>query len=338
MRKSTIVTILLIILIGIMIVDLNINGSGVFELFFRRLETNSMFESRLNYSTNADYEYSVEKKLVITREDKEKLNIDNNFGSIDIIGEKRENIELKAKITVYSMEENVVKDYAEKFEIATKKEDDSINIISSDKNIPENIKGVKIDYIIKAPESIIPVLSNRFGKLEIRNFINGVDLSNKYEETIVENISGEKIDINAKYGNLTINNISKGNEMIVTTAYNESIIKDVSRTIKIDGSYGKTVLDNIGGKLDANVDYGQIRVDSVKSDIDINGRYTEIDLYLDQDLSDFEFEAKTKYGDIDTSFLVDYRKDDNTKIAKYKEGNGDVKIILDTEYADINIR
>lgn len=80
MKKSTIVTIILIILISIMIVDLNINGAGVFELFFRRLETNSMYENKLNDSKNANYEYSSDKKLIVEKGNKEKLNIDNNFG------------------------------------------------------------------------------------------------------------------------------------------------------------------------------------------------------------------------------------------------------------------
>ncbi|MGM0411435.1 MAG: hypothetical protein ACQEQF_11840 [Bacillota bacterium] len=373
MKKSTIVTILLIILIGIMFVDININGSDVFELFFRRLETNSMFENRLNYSTNANYEYSVDKKLVVENEDKEKLEIDNNFGSIDIIGEKREDIEIKAKVTVYSMEEEIAKDYAEKFEIEAIKEDSSINIIRSNENIPEDIKGVKIDYIIKAPESIIPALSNQFGKLEIRNFINGVELSNRYKETIVENISGDKIDINAKYGNLTINNISKGNEMNVITAYNKSNIREVRRALKIDGSYGKIVIDNIDGKIDsklrygegnfnntgelkldsrytkinmneingeitADMNYGQITVDKVKYNTDIKGRYTEIDLNLAQELTDFEFEGKTKHGDMNTSFAAEIKKEDNTTTASYTEGDGDVKIFLETEHEDINIK
>ena len=373
MKKSTIVTVLIIILIGIMITDINLSGSGVFELFFRRLETNSIHDIGIDFNTNAKYEYSVEKNLNIAKDSRNELVINNSLGSIEIIGEERNDIDIKAKITVYSSEKEVGRDYAENIDISPLKNTSSI-IINSPENNLEEVKGVKIDYIIKAPQEMYLDLYNQHGKLEVSNFLNGVDLSNKYKETIVEDINGEKIKISAKYGKLYLSEIgNNGDELEVNTAYSSSTINNVNRNLKIDASYGELDLNNISGKIDSRLrygeayfynigemtldsrytkvkideidgklkaytDYGSITVDDVKYDTLIEGRYTEISVELAKELSNYVFEGKTEYGDIKTNLEVKQEKRDQMKIATFEKGSGDKKISLRTEHENINIR
>lgn len=357
MKKSTIVTVLIIILIGIMITDFNLAGSNVFELFFRRLETNTYNENTVSFNadTNTSHKYSVDKELMIERDKKNKFIINNNLGSIKITGEDRENIDIKAKITVYSDKKDLAESYAKKIKITTLKKANSIEMKVPVENKPERVKGVKVDYTIKAPKSLYLELYNQFGLLEVTNFINGVDLSNRYQESLISNIAGDNININNKFGNLKLSDISAGEEMKVITAYNKTTIENIERDMEVNASYGdisfynikSMILDSkytdveivkIDGQLKTDIEFGNIDVNDLKYNTDIEGKYAEISVELARNLKNFEIDGRTKHGDIRTNLDGKIEKNDNNKKWIYIKGNGEKKIKLRTSFADLNIR
>ena len=357
MKKTTIVTVLIIILLGIMVTDLNFAGSDVFELFFRRLETDSFNEQSvsLNEENKADYKHSINRDLVIKRNGRDKFIINNDLGSIKITGEDRDNIDIKAKITIYSNKKEVAENYSKKLDIKSLKDTNNIEVNVPEKNRPEEVKSVKVDYIIKAPESLYLQLKNKYGLLEVNNFVNGVNLSNKYQESSIQNISGENIIINNKFGSLTLSDVSEGKEMKITTAYNKSKIQNIARDIKINASYGGTNLYNtenivleskytdieinqINGTLDADIEFGNIEVNDIKNSTRIDGKYTDVTVTLSRELEDYKIGAETKYGDIRSNLNENIEKEENSKKLTYSKGTGKKKIDLKTSYGDLNIK
>ena len=322
-----------------MITDFNLAGSNVFELFFRRLETNSFNENtvKFNADTNTSHKYSSDRDLIIEGDGKNKFIINNKLGSINITGEDRDDIDIKAKITVYSDKKTIAESYAKKIEIKSLKKDDKIEMKVPLEDKPEEVKGVKIDYLIKAPKSMYLELDNQFGILEVTNFTNGVDLSNRYQESIIKNIAGEDIVINNKFGSLNLSNVSEGKVMKITTAYNKTNIENIKRNMEINASYGDTnfyntkgiildskytdvEFDGINGQLKANIKYGNIRVSDVKYDTEIEGKYAEVTVELARELENYEIEGKTKYGDIRTNLNKNIRKEDKNKRKRLREG------------------
>src|SRR6056297_78239 len=151
-----------------MITDFNLAGSNVFELFFRRLETNTFNENTVSFNneTNTSHKSSIDRELIIEREGRNKFILNNNLGSIKINGEEREDIDIKATITIYSNKQDIAESYAKKAEITTLKKNNSIEVKVPVENKPEEVKGVKVDYIISAPKSMYLELNNKFGLLE----------------------------------------------------------------------------------------------------------------------------------------------------------------------------
>jgi len=357
LKKSTIVTVLIIILIGIMITDFNLAGSNVFELFFRRLETNTFNENTVSFNneTNTSHKSSIDRELIIEREGRNKFILNNNLGSIKINGEEREDIDIKATITIYSNKQDIAESYAKKAEITTLKKNNSIEVKVPVENKPEEVKGVKVDYIISAPKSMYLELNNKFGLLEVSNFNNGVDLSNRYQESIIRNIGGEEITITNKFGNLKLSEISQGKEMQVTAAYNRTSVENIERDMKINASYGdisfynikglildskytNVEIDKINGKLNSDIEFGNIVVNNVIDDTKIDGRYADVTVELDRELKNYEIDGETRYGDIRVNFGGSSVQEDNKKEFNYQQGNGEKKIILSTSYADLNIQ
>ena len=357
MKKSTIVTVLIIILIGIMITDFNFAGSNVFELFFRRLETNSFNENTVSFNadTNTSHKYSIDKELMIERDGRNKFILNNNLGSIKINGEERDNIDIKATITVYSDKQNLAESYAKKLEITSMKNNNSIEVKVPVENKPEDVKGVKVDYIINAPKSMFLQLNNKFGLLEVSNFNNGANLSNRYQESIIRNIGGEEITITNKFGNLKLSEVTQGKEMEVITAYNKTTIENIERDMQVNASYGDTSfynikglildakytnveIDKINGKLNSDIEFGNIVVNAIKYDTKIDGKYADVSVELDGELENYEIDGETRYGDIRTNVGGSINKEDNKKELNYQKGNGEKKIILNTSYADLNIQ
>lgn len=357
MKKSTIVTVLIIILIGIMITDLNFAGSNVFELFFRRLETNSFNENTVSFNadTNTNHKYSTDRELLIERERRDKFIINNNLGSITINGEERDDIDIKATITVYSDKQNLAENYAKELEITSMKKNNSIEVKVPVENKPEEVKGVKVDYIIYAPESMYMQLNNKFGLLEVSNFNNGANLSNKYQESIIRNIGGEEITITNKFGNLKLSEISQGKEMKITAAYNKTNIENIERDMNVNASYGdisfynvrdlildakytNVEIDKINGRLNSDIEFGNIMVNDVKYDTKIDAKYADVTVELGRELKDYEIEGETSYGDIRANVGGKTVKEDNKKEFNYQNGNGEKKIVLNTSYGDLIIQ
>lgn len=370
MSKKSIVTILLIILIGMMITDFNINGVGVFELFFHRLKTESMEEFHIGGGSlgGSQKEFSVDDNMSFKADNMESLNINNSMGSVKLIGEDRDSIEVDYTITVYARTVERAEEFAKQLEV--NKAGESNIEFSIDK--PDNRKGIqaiKVAYNIRAPQYIIPEIKNKYGRMEVSNFINGAKLSNAYEKTEIRDLAG-RVKIESKYGDLNVNNID--GEAEIEVAYNDAVIsnigkdldlearycdvelQDVKGSLLFDTNYGEASLENvhqtdiksdyteidisgIKGELTADMDYGELNVEEINHSMDVRGRYTDIGVELASQLKDYRLDCETEYGDIDTNFPVSYKEDDNEVRVTKKAGTGEVELEIVTDHADIEI-
>jgi hypothetical protein len=365
--KKNIVTILLIILIGILITDININGVGVFELYFNRLNTESI--EKLNIRSSNHEKYTLDDSMSFKANKIESLKIYNPMGSVILTGEEREDIKVDYSITVYSETKKRAEGYAEQLEVE-KKGRENIKLSVSKLEDTSDIRSIKVAYHIKAPQDIYLNIRNKYGKLKVNNFKNGVELSNAYEDTIIKDISGEKIDIEVRYGDLNVTNL-KGNATI-DTAYNNADLSEINKDLDLNADYsditgqnieGKLVLktkygkasfnnidqielnsnytdidiSNINGYLIADMDYGELEVFGVKNDLNITGDYTDIEVDLASELENYNLDCELEHANIDANFLISLKEEGNYKRATKKVGTGEVKLQIVTEYGDVEL-
>ncbi|MFW5991695.1 MAG: hypothetical protein ACOCQN_00705, partial [Halanaerobiaceae bacterium] len=201
MEKKKTVAIIILILFVIMVFDFRINGSEVFESYFRQMETGS-FHSFGNFpqTTAGNVEVSKEVQMAVEDVDQKELRLYNEMGSIIIDGEDRNDIELEAEITVYGDEEQIAEDFLAGLEIQNRLSDSRVEIIlQQEAEKKPAIKGVKVDYILKAPRKMALDLRNKYGKMEVQNFNSNPILSNQYDQLLVSNIDGNP-EIDSRYG------------------------------------------------------------------------------------------------------------------------------------------
>ena len=366
MSKKTIVTILLIVLIGMLITDININGFGVFELFFHRLNTDSI--EKLHIGGGYQEKYSHNGTLNFNAMSVNSLDINNPMGSVVLIGEDGEEVKVEYDITVYGRTVKRAEEYAKQIKVE-KTGTKNIKLSLKKPDDSTGIQAVKVAYYIKAPREIYPDIKNKYGKLEVNNFKNGAKLSNGYEETDVKDISGN-VEIRAAYGDLDVTNIE--GKVNIHTSYNSVNIRDISKNLSIEADYSEVDINNIKGKLDfesrygeaslnninntdiksdyteidisringpltADMNYGELNLSEIKNDLNFTGNYTDIEGELSPELDNFSLNSELEYGNIDTNFLVTKREDDNYEKVTTQVGTGEVKIKIKTEHADIKI-
>ncbi len=355
----------------VMILDLNINGCEVFESYYKQMETESM--DKLNEFQGADFNSEWANKiseLVIAADDVDTLKI-TNIGSINITGEARNDVEIKATITVYANRKKQAREFLPELEIESKKLDKKLTVLLREVDAPAYINGIKVAYEIKAPEKLALMLKNRFGKMEVNNFAADVNLSNRYKMMRVNNIEGRAI-LHAKYGNLYVNNITGQSD--IYSRYNETVLKNLQNDLVLNTKYTKNKIRTINGKLDIDADYGELDIDGVKNDIELNSRYTKVtimdtegELDADLDYGDFKIynvynninidsrytdlqlglspevnyyiDCLTEYGNIDTNLDLPVVKEDNERIIKGETGESEniIQIKVNGRYSDIVI-
>jgi len=372
MTKKSIVSLLIIIVIMVMILDFNINGGEVFESYYKQMETESM--DKLNEFQGADFNSEWANKiseLVINSDDVDTLQI-TNVGSINIAGEERNDVEIKAIITVYANRKKQAQEFLPELKIESNKRDKKLTILLREANAPSYINGIKVAYEIKAPEELALMLKNRFGEMEVNNFAADVNLSNRYKMMRVNDIEGKAI-LHAKYGNLYVNNIIGQSD--IYSRYNETVIKNLQNNLVLDSKYSKNKIRTIKGKVDINAGYGELDIDGVKNNIQLNSRYTKItimdtegELDADLDYGDFKIynvrnninldsrytdlyfrlspevdnyliDCLTEYGDIESNLDLLVDKEDNEKIIKGETGESGnkIQIKVNGRYSDIII-
>lgn len=375
MRKKVIVSVILIVLTILMITDFRVNKISVFESYFRQIETDSMKNLQHNgFNQMSEFSgYNVEtdlKTMSIKPGNQVELFKLNNIGSVYVQGEEREDISLEYTMTLYS-DNSITAVVGESIEIKELTRNDTIEIITDRDTIPEEVKGIKFNYTIKVPQDLKLDIDNRFGKLRVYDINSDVKLKNYYEIMEVENITGN-VKLASKYGNLYVNSIHGSAD--INSGYNSSNINSISQGLALESSYSSTGVSGVSGisninarygslelrdlnsdlnldskytavngsrikgKINADMRYGVLDLNNVEKDLNISGSYTSLNINLDNNLNNFQVNCINRYGDIKTNLPFEITKEDNnTKEMKGINGEGTVKINLETTYNVITL-
>lgn len=185
------------------------------------------------------------------------LNISNKFGNVTIKDWNEDRVSVKVTISVEARNESRANEIMDYIEINRYQ---SGNTISFETEISSRIESggfgwfggsgnheLEIDYDIFAPRYISLVLSNKYGDVFV-NHLNG------------------HADINVKYGNLLINNLTRGDEKPInqiTLGYSDGEIENINWA-KFDIKYSKLDI-NFGKAMILMSKYSKLYLDEASS-------------------------------------------------------------------------
>ncbi|MCF8008898.1 MAG: DUF4097 family beta strand repeat-containing protein [Halanaerobiales bacterium] len=371
MKKKIIIALILIVLFIVMIGDFQVNNEDVLADFFRHFETRSMHNiSNFNFN-NENPKVSYESGFNYQTQDIDNMLIDNDIGSVKVMGYNKEEIVIQYQINVYSDS----KDLAEKYIDDLKVEYDVIGdllVIRTVRMSPKPLKidGYEIDFNIKAPQSMFVELKNSYGDTELNNFSNGVDVKTKYSFTKLSNLKG-KIKVENDYGNLKLENID--GDIYLNTSYNNNSISDLEGSLQIKTTYAQNHLNNINadtmltgrygggrinsingnldldikymglsidrvtGKIDGKMEYGEVNIANLDNSLDIDTRYCDLLIWMEKDFKDLNVNVNTKNGDIKSDLNLPIIKEGNYESVSGILNKGQYNLMIDGSYADIKL-
>ncbi|MFO7844341.1 MAG: DUF4097 family beta strand repeat-containing protein [Bacteroidales bacterium] len=161
--------------------------------FIQILVVSAAFSAADEFSKNLHKEFNADQNTLLL--------IENKFGDVDINNWDKNQVVIDVTITVDHRNEDKAKELLEYIQVDISQDGNTIKAITTIDNkfskwnftFSDNKKEFSIDYDIKIPKNI------------------KLDLENKYGNVFINEISGHAI-VDVKYGNLKINKIIRGNK------------------------------------------------------------------------------------------------------------------------------
>lgn len=380
MSRKKIVTYLLIVLTLVMIIDLRyVNSENhLFEGFITESIEEMMgmegnfFQNNYNKdSIKAEKDGSLKlgEDFLRAREELNSFNLKNDFGSIELRGSQKQEIDVDYTIKIHAENKEAAEKFIQNLEIIynLKGENLEISLNQSQIETPEEINAVEIDYRITVPERLQAALINKYGSLKIQDLKAEVKASNRYGSTLINNIDqdvkldlayGESeiyninsnLDLNSAYAENTIRNIR--GEFNLETAYGFNKITNLESELQINSRYGGAeinsaadivlnsrytgfTISDVEGKIRANSEYGDFRLSRVE-DLDLKLRYADLEIRSLKNYELYNYELKVEYGDLKAELGgVSY---DNQQQLSYKGQQAEYEIKVNSKYGDIIIK
>lgn len=307
-----------------------------------------------------------------------KLSVDGKYGDVHIETWSKNTVVVEIKIEVTKRSEAKALEYLDKITIDI--DDASSNNLSFKTRIDGSLNNsrnekVKINYLIKVPESLNMNLKNNYGNLYLQETSGKITLSVAYGNMKVDDISG-LLDLKLSYGNGEMNKVSDGNIVVrysnleiedagnidVTNSYSNidfGTAKDVDLSNKygnlswsslnsLEGysKYGNVKIAKLYESIDFDLTYGGgLKVAWISKDfskINIESSYSAISLYFEQGMSAM-LDAELKYCDL-KNYDIDFDHsyiDERGSMKSYrgKLGNGSYtsKINISSSYHSVKI-
>ncbi len=251
---------------------------------------------------------SIEVNFTIKVPKNMKLDLDNNFGRID------------------------VKSINKKVSIDNEHGDVDISYIDSNVEVRNKHGKVNIDTVSKQLEVI-----NSFGDIEVNNVSESAYISNSHDDIYISDVKGD-LEINGSFSKIQVKDI-KGNLDIKDN--NENIyLNNIKGKVYIDNQYGDIEIQGIEDLLDITNKNGDISINSkeiLKENIDIDNKYGDVYLKLPQE-QEGDFIIFTRYGHIENDLNLEVKEDTNEETIKQSIGSSNIKLNVTTKNGDVNLR
>ncbi|MEZ4951702.1 MAG: DUF4097 family beta strand repeat-containing protein [Saprospiraceae bacterium] len=192
------------------------------------------------------------------------------------------------------------------------------NFIASANKPKSNLKA---EYTLMVPEECPVKMTNYFGKSEIANLQNGLEIKSEFSPVSLANIKGD-IDVNTRFGDLEADGLDG--------------------KVKIESQRSNLTLKRLKGTYDIRSQYGTVKIFSDRNLLNLNIEAEKSDVYFfNPNPSEFGYDLLAHYGgitvpnDLKINFV---EKSDNLQHAILQSRGQQAGIFVKITYGDIVIR
>lgn len=274
---------------------------------------------------------AIERKKNIVKQytvsSKDRLNIQNQFGDVNVSLWDRNEVKVEITISGYGTTDQRAQEYIEAVEIVELRDSEQITIktkIDNDsfgngngwgtwkKDGKEEKRGVKVDYSIQMPKANKLSVNNKFGATSIPEFSAPLVVNSSYGSFKTNSLVGTSKDINVSYGSAYIKDIQNGKLKI---SYS-SLTVEKADELFLDNDFGSVKIDEVD-KITGDIGYSSCKFGTLKETADlklrfsgnckfttiptsvkainIDAQYSEVSLPV-ADNNNFDFDVTVQYG------------------------------------------
>lgn len=304
------------------------------------------------------------------------LQIDNQFGKIDLISHDKNTVEISIKISVETSNEEKSKKKLDQIDVIINSYPTSVDMKTTFEKSRGNFNGnFSIDYTVKAPSSLNIDINNQFGDVFIDEWKGNAIIEVAYGNLTAGKLMAEDNDITLEFSKGSIGLINKGSvelaytdrfnldkakELILRSSFSDYEIETVERLdckseydeveirnvnrIELDASFSSVRIDNIHLEGDLSNEYGAIKVGRVSKgfeSLDVENSFASIKIDFEEG-AEFAFECEAEYGDVSVPSGADIRidkKDHSEHYLKGTMGSGEnlPSVNINVEYGSAQI-
>ena len=206
------------------------------------------------------------------------FSLKNAFGDVIVTGTDKNEVSIVAKISSEIIDaKKIVNDIDIRI-------DESSSSIDVETIIPEYLKNNKIkngsdiksfykdkemyriDYVISVPKSVYLTIDNSFGKTNIKDISNKVDVKNTFGELNIKNCTSSN-QIKSEFGSIVLKNIGGGSD--ITNNFGEVKIDVVSGDISISSEFGDFKVNDVTGSVKVKTSFSNVSLENIKGDVEV---------------------------------------------------------------------
>lgn len=209
--------------------------------------------------------------------DFKKLEVDNSFGLVHIVGIESGPAEWTWKLKVRATTDALAKEFAQSATCKAEGDKDKLRLKVSFPDTKGKAQFTS-DIEVRVPKSIAIEAKNRYGQMQISDIGADVEASNQSGAIEIRNIGG-KVRADNAYATLKVNDCGAAilknqsgqveannirGPLDATTQYALLVARDIGGPVRLRNQSGKIELNKAEGDVDARTSYAELSVRDIK--------------------------------------------------------------------------
>jgi type VI protein secretion system component Hcp len=224
---------------------------------------------------NYNYDQHLERQGVVSGSE---IEIVNFFGDIDVRPAGSDQIIVDVKKTIRAANRGEADRLDRDFTFSIQEEGSRYRIMSN--RDQSGFHGTprqrfKSSLTVRVPKNAALHLDNRNGRVSVQDLFGNQNLTNRYGEVDVRNITGQ-LQIENRNGSVTVQDISDSVE--ITNRYANTTVKNVGGDLRIETRNGLVYVSGVSGNATIDNSYAPINAENIKGSLNVTGRNNSIDV------------------------------------------------------------
>nr|WP_315417623.1 hypothetical protein [uncultured Pedobacter sp.] len=238
--------------------------------------------------TGGDAERSKSFSKSFNVDNNDKINLNNQYGSITIKTWDKKEVRVDVDIKAYSSSDNDAQKLIDGISIDATKNGDVVTFRTNmgDRNgrYGRGVKNgvttwrreVKVNYVVYMPAVNPLTVSQEYGNVELGNFAGPTSLKVEYGNLVAGNLSNVNNYINVQYGKCDIQDM---NAAVVKHEYNGPVTIGAVGTLQLNAEYVAVNINTIRRSADIKVEYGKgLTIGTIGGNLLLNAEYAKVNI------------------------------------------------------------